>query len=161
MIWKKRIERKRICLSHTIQSWIDIHRIIESKRNTFHRTNAVDSCEIRVSLVSIEMRYSNTSRNGLNQRRFVPVEKIEIRVSRVVVLRRKNAMNTDAEPESSGVKSSWVKSSEVEKSLKRRAPQVLDLVMHHINDGAGFSVNSTVLSAAQIKFRVISKRRDA
>lgn len=84
------------------------------------------------------------------------MEKIEIRVSRVVVLRRKNAMNTDAEPESSGAKS-----SEVEKSLKRRAPQVLDLVMHHINDGARFSVNSTVLSAAQIKFHVISKRRDA
>ena len=59
-----------------------------------------------VSLVSIEMRYNNASRNDLNQKRFVSVEKIEIRVSRVVGLRRKNAMNTDAEPESSGVKSS-------------------------------------------------------
>lgn len=107
---KKKELKKREFVYHTrpqtIQFRVDIHCIIELKRNIFHRTNVVDRCEIHMSLVSIEMEYNNASRNSLNQRKFVPVEKIEIRVSRVVMLRRKNAMNTDAEPESSGVKSS-------------------------------------------------------
>lgn len=33
-------------------------------------------------------------------------------------------------------------------------------VMHHINDGTGFSVNSTVLSAAPIKSYIISKEKE-
>lgn len=67
---------------------------------------------------------------------------------------RKNGLNTDAQSVAAG----GIKWSEAEWwSLSLG----LASVMHHINDGTRFFVNSTVLSAAPIKFYIISKERSS